>query len=249
MKPSISVVITALNEEGDLASSVEDMLAILDEHFSSFEIIIINDGSTDCTPQIADRFASANPHVQVIHHQKNMGLGYSIREGYDLATKDYVMWRSGDRGMKQESFSSMFNMIGQKDLIIPYVDNPEIRSLKRRIISRLYIMTLNSLFGLKLNCYNGSVIYPTRLSRNICTSTLGFFFFAELLILVIKGGATYIEVPTLHEPRKHGCSKAVTLKNILEVLNKVLNLAWSIRFTKIKRISPDDKTEKFKLEK
>ncbi|MBI4372554.1 MAG: glycosyltransferase family 2 protein [Candidatus Omnitrophica bacterium] len=249
MKPSMSVVITALNEEGDLTSSVEAMLAILDDRFSSFEIIIINDGSTDRTPQIADRFSSENPHIRVVHHQKNMGLGYSIREGYDLATKDYVIWRSGDQGMRQESFDSMFNMIGQQDLIIPYINNPEFRPLSRRFVSRLYILILNAIFGLKLKCYNGSVIYPTRLSQAIRTSTLGFFFFSEMLISAVKGGATYVEVPTLHGQRIHGKSKAFSFKNVFEILSKALALAWHYRFHKAKKIVLSNKPQALQLEK
>ena len=109
MKPSISMVIPALNEEGNLERTIQDMLAILDHRFSSYELIVINDGSADGTKAIADQLAQTHGNIRVVHHEQNMGLGYTLREGYGLATKDYLIWSAGDRGMKSESFSYAFS--------------------------------------------------------------------------------------------------------------------------------------------
>ncbi len=230
MKPSISIIIPALNEEASLKKTIQDTLAVLDGRFSSYEMIIINDGSSDQTASIADQISLLNRNVRVIHHGRNMGLGYSVREGYDLVTKDYTVWNPGDGGMK--SLDSMFNYIGQADLIIPYIVNPEFRSRLRRLISRTYVIIMDFLFGLKIRCYNGTVIYRTDLIKTARASTYGYFFFAETLILILKKGCTYLEVPTFHEDRAHGKSKAFTFKNIAEILKKAVSLAWNVHFNK-----------------
>lgn len=237
MKPSISIIIPAFNEERNLEATVQDTLSVLDDRFSSYEIIIVNDGSVDQTPHLANQIASKNSNIRVIHHQHNMGLGYSVREGYELASKAYTVWNPGDGGMKPESFNAMFDLIGKADLIVPYISNPAFRSILRRFVSRAYIIILNFLFGLNLRCYNGTVVYRTDLIKAIRTSTFGFFFFAEMLVLVLKNGCTHLEVPTIHQNRTHGKSKAFTLKNVFEILRMAVSLAWDVRFNKTKRLT------------
>ncbi len=237
MKPSISIVIPAYNEEHNLERTVQDTLSVLDSRFGSYEIIIINDGSTDQTPKVAGRIATANPNVRFVNREKNMGLGYTVRQGYDLASKEYTIWNPGDGGMKKESFDSMFNMIGKADLIVPFIANPEFRSWTRRIISKAYITILNLLFGLRLRCYNGTVLYRTNFLKAAKSSTFGYFFFAETLIVLLKSGCSYVEVPTYHQERAHGKSKAFTIKNISEILKTAISLAWDVRVTRSKRIA------------
>jgi hypothetical protein len=131
----------------------------------------------------------------------------------------------------------MLDSVGKADLIVPFIANPEFRWMWRRFVSRTYVLILNFLFGLKLRCYNGTVIYRTCLVKSVNTSTLGFFFFAETLITLLKTGSTYVEVPTFHQERSHGKSKAFTLKNICEILSKAVLLALDIRFNKKRKVS------------
>jgi glycosyltransferase involved in cell wall biosynthesis len=229
MKTSVTVVIPALNEEKLLESVVQDTLSAIGLRFDSYEIIIINDGSADRTGNIADRLALDNPSIKVIHHSFNRGLGFSVREGYDLAMKDYVIWNPSDHGMLGESLEAIFDQVGKAEIIIPYIANPEFRSFKRRFISRSYVTLMNSLFGLKLRYYNGPVMYQTSLVKTTKTATLGFAFFAELLILLIRAGHSYIEIPTYHRKRLHGESKAFRLNNFLDVFLTISKLVWDIR--------------------
>lgn len=230
------MIIPALNEEGDLEKTVQEMLSILNGRFSSYELIIINDGSTDETRAIADRLARNHENIRVIHHEQNKGLGYTLREGYSLAAKDYTVWSAGDRGMKSESFAAMFDRVGKADLIIPYIANPKFRSLGRRLTSSVYIFILNLLFGLKLKCYNGSVVYRTQHVQAVRTTTTGFFFFAELLIPLVKSGCSYLEIPTYHRERPHGSSRAVTLENFLEIAKKAFSIWWDLVWDKSNRV-------------
>ena len=73
--PSLTVVIPALNEEGNVETGVSDILTALGDRFYSYEILIFDDGSTDATGAIADRLAAQNQNIKVIHHEKNRGLG------------------------------------------------------------------------------------------------------------------------------------------------------------------------------
>lgn len=237
MKPSISIVIPAYNEKKHLEETVKEVLSILDDRFSSYEILIMNDGSTDNTALVAAQVAKLNPNIRFIDRSKNMGLGYTVRQGYELASKEYTIWNPGDGGMKKESLDAMFNMVGKADLIVPYIANPEFRSWARRIVSKAYITILNLLFGLHLRCYNGTILYRTKFLKATKSSTYGYFFFAETLIVLLKSKCSYVEVPTYHQQRTPAKSKAFTLKNVTEILKTAILLAWDVRITRTKRIA------------
>lgn len=241
MKQSISIIIAALNEEGNLAAAVNATLTALGDRFSSYELLIIDDGSTDATGTIADRLAIANPNIKVVHNGRNMGLGYSFRRGIELATKEYIGWFPGDNDMDGKSLEDLLDLIGRADIVVPYMANPWCRPLSRRIISRSFTTTMNVLFGLKLRYYNGPAIHRSKLIKATSANTTGYAFLAEVLVRLIKAGHTWVEVATYHRRREHGISKAFRLKNILSVLMTVWRLVWDIHVRQRKRsASPYD---------
>ena len=61
-----------------------------------FEVIVVNDGSADATPQIADELARTYPHVRVVHHPKNRGYGGALQTGFRSATKELIFYTDGD---------------------------------------------------------------------------------------------------------------------------------------------------------
>jgi glycosyltransferase involved in cell wall biosynthesis len=230
MKPSLSVVIPALNEEVDLEGVVRTTVSKVRNYFRSYELIIINDGSSDGTAEVAERLAREDSSLRVIHHEANRGLGYSLREGFDLATKDYVTWAPGDHGMIEKSFDYMFEYVGSVDVVISYISDPRFRSVPRRIVSRLYTAMVNSLFDINILYYNGPPIFRTEVVQAVRTSTYGFTFGAELMILLIKGGCTYVEVPTFHQKRTAGHSTAFTFRNLSEIFRTMTRLFVDARF-------------------
>ena len=86
--PSLTVFLTAMNEEGNLRPTVENVLTAVREHFTDYEIWIIDDGSRDRTPEIAAALAASDPRVRVHTNDRNRGLAYSYRKGIELASKD-----------------------------------------------------------------------------------------------------------------------------------------------------------------
>ncbi len=230
MKPSLSIVIPAFNEEGNLEAAVSSVLTALQGHCSSYEILIFNDGSSDGTGKIADELARSNSNIKAFHNDGNKGLGYSLRKGFDLASKDYITWCAGDNPMLQESLSEMFSKTGQADVISSYVANPEFRSPARRFVSAAYVVIMNILFGLRLRYYNGFAIYRTDLVKKFRTSTQGFSFLAELLILLVKSGHSCVEVATHHRLRSHGKSNAFSLRNFLDIQKTLIRLIGVVYF-------------------
>jgi dolichol-phosphate mannosyltransferase len=88
-KSSVSVFVPALNEQDHIESTVETVVAALvDARVEDYDIILVNDGSTDRTGEVMDRIAGSNPRIQVVHHKQNMGLGTSYRHAIEVAKKE-----------------------------------------------------------------------------------------------------------------------------------------------------------------
>ena len=110
----------------------------------------------------------------------------------------------------------------QADVVVPFVVNPEVRSLKRRLLSLLYGRIINLSFGLSLRYLNGTVMYRTELLHGLELRSSGFFYQAELLIKTIRQGARYVEVPCRLQQRRAGQSKAVTWSSFGHVMRAYL---------------------------
>ena len=83
---SLSVIVTAMNEEGNLRPTVESVLAVVTSQPWDYEVLIIDDGSSDRTAEVAAQLAASDPRVKVHHHPRNLGLDRAYLKGIELAT-------------------------------------------------------------------------------------------------------------------------------------------------------------------
>jgi NAD(P)-dependent dehydrogenase (short-subunit alcohol dehydrogenase family) len=228
---SITVLLPALNEEKNLRPTVEQVIQALKVTMDDFEIIIINDGSSDNTRKIADEIANLYSNIIVVHNATPRGLGHVYAQGINLANKKYFVYIPSDNTWPYRSFVELFGNLGRAEIITSYSSNPEIRPFSRRIVSKKFTQTMNLLFGLNLNYYNGLTIYPIEYLRRNPITTFGFGFQSEVLIKAIKLGYSFIELSLPIVERTVGFSKAVTLKNISSVISTILRLFWNIQIT------------------
>ena len=226
---SISIVVPAFNEEENLEGTISDLLISLKEsRLLNYEIIIVDDGSSDKTGQIADQLAAESEFIQVIHHPKNLGVGSSIRDGYKLAQGEYLSWFPGDAENQAEEFCKGFKFFSQYDIIVPYIINPQVRGGKRRLLSAFFNFIVNLSFGTSFRYTNGLVIYRREIFGKIKVDSTGFFFQTEALIKAVKSGYNYVEVAQKLKGRENGQSKALTSKSLFEVVISYLRLVAEV---------------------
>lgn len=235
MARSMSVIMPAYNEEDAIAFSVESACVKLDEHGFDYEIFIFNDASTDNTGKIADLLAAQNHRIKVIHNKKNMNLGFNFARGIEMASKEYTGLLPCHGQTDPVSFDRFLPYLKKYDVVITYIDNPEARSLKRHVISRINVIILNLILGLRLKYYHLN-FYRTEILKKIPTSTSSYALMVELLVYAVVSGASYVEVPTLIKKREFGKSKALRPKNIFNILKTYARLFWQIRVLR-KRIN------------
>lgn len=235
---SVSVLVPALNEEGNLEPTLERLIKALSITAEDYEIIIVNDGSSDNTGAVADRLAATYPSVRVIHHDSPKGLGYAYRRGVDEARKNYFVYIPADNTWPYRSLLELLGNLGKADIVTSYTTNPHVRPFGRRIVSAAYTRVLNLLFSRRMRYYNGLTIYPVAFLRANPVTTAGFGFQAATLIRALDAGLSVVEVALPIDERMAGGSKAVNVKNIVSVATTVLGLFWRLRGLRLFRRPP-----------
>ena len=225
---TISVVVPACNEARNLEAAIETVIAAATP-FDDFEVLIVNDGSSDDTGDVAERLAAADPRVRVVHHESNQGFAAAYRSGLARARMQYVTFAPGDNEIAPTSLAEIFASVGKADLVVPYHGTPWKRAFYRRILTWTCVTQINVLFGWHLRYFQGPTVYPTQLARALPRTTRGFFFITEMLVYALAAGYTAVEVPLIHQERAYGRSKAVALSNIVDAERTILRLWWQIR--------------------
>ena len=227
-QPLLTIIVPALNEEKHLALSVNEALKAAAESGITCEVVVIDDGSTDRTGEVALRLAESDPRLRAIRNARNLGLGGAYKAGLVAARGTYVTWIPADVSHPAEGLLPAYKSIGQADIIIPKPNNPEVRGWSRRFISTLYTRLVNAITGLNVPYYNGLSVHRVDLLRSIDMTTDSFGFQAEAIAKLLFRGATYKVVDTFITERQVGRSKAFRLKNVLAVvrtLGHILHLS------------------------
>lgn len=220
-KRSVSVVIPAFNEEGNIQAAIESVIRAVNPLVQTYQIIVIDDGSRDRTRELALEKARSNSRILVLSNEGNKGFGFSYARGVRLAEMEYVTVFPGDNDMSGDSLAKLVKEIGDTDLVISYMSRTNKRSLFRRVVSKIFVVMMNTLFGLKLEYYNGAFICRAQVLKTIPIKSVGLATLAECLVRMIKGGYSYKAIYFEHIGRKSDRSKAFNFKSILAVAQTI----------------------------
>jgi len=228
VRKSLSVIVSAYNEEKKIQSALESIVDILETRRWDYELLVFNDGSSDRTGAIMEQSAADNKRITIIHNPVNKGLACISRMAIKMAGKDYVTWFSGSNSIDKESMGKILDVMDKADVTVTYMVNPQIRPPLRRFLSGLYTFAMNKIFGLNLRYFTGPSVYRTSVLRSVVTVSQGHDFFGELLIRCLKKKATYQQIPFTHQNDKMRNSKAVSWRNILSVVRTTVFLIRDI---------------------
>jgi dolichol-phosphate mannosyltransferase len=229
MAPSLSVLVPALNEQRDLEPTVRQLIRVVGGVCEDFEIIIVNDGSTDRTGAIAQRLVQEESRVRLLENPSNMGLGYSYARGVREASKTHFVYVPGDNTWPESSIGEILRHLGKADVITSYATNPEVRVGFRRLVSTAYTVALNTLFGHKMRYFNGLSVYPREFLLTRPITTWGFGFQAETLLKALDAGLSVVEVGVPIDEAAARKSRALSLRNFLSVAKTVVTTFWTLR--------------------
>lgn len=221
---TLTIIVPALNEEAKIADTVNAVLPLAKQHLDDFEIVLVNDGSTDRTGPIMDQLKTRDPRVAVIHHADRRGLGVAFKEVMERAKFEFLVLIPGDDAYRHDGIEKMFRAVGAADLVISYRDNQSDRSLTRSIQSHALRFFLNTLFGFGLFDYHGVPIYPVKWLRQISVDANGYGFQISAVISLLQLGLSYVQVPVSLNAELKGSSRALRPSTYFELGQSIVAL-------------------------
>lgn len=229
MRLSLSVVMPALNEEGNLAAAIAETLAAFDGLAVEGELIVVNDGSTDATAEVASRYQAADARVSVVHHERPLGIGRSFWDGKARARHEFVVMYPGDNEMVAGEMLRYLPLLQHADMVVPFIVNTAIRSPLRRFLSRGYATLVTTLLGISVHHTNGLVVYRKSVLDTVELVSNDFFYQTEILAKLIRNGYLYAEVPYYIKPRLAGVSKTRSYGTPLGLVRLAARLSRLVR--------------------
>jgi len=194
---SLSVIIPVFNESKDCLKYIYKHYAELKKLKYNFEIIIVDDHSTNNTYQLIKKNLNNNfkKNIKLIKSKKNYGPGNSIRLGASIASKENVMWIGAEDDVDIKQYIRHTNKLSKYELLIFYIKNNESRQFSRRLFSFIFTKILNYTFMLDLPYYNGVILMNRNNFLDLNIKSKRFFFSAEVKILSLKKKYKYINIP------------------------------------------------------
>lgn len=225
--PMLSFILPALNERENIAGAVRGVVAAAQGRLPDFEVLVVDDGSTDGTSGVADQLARADPRVRALHNATRLGYGASFFRGAEAARGESVMLVPGDGEVPEEAVARMLDARTRADIVLPVVTGSSARPLLRRAASRAFVLLLNLLFGRRVSYYTGHAILPRRALLSVPFRDPGHTFMAVPVVCLLRSGFTCVEVEAPLRYRAHGSSKALSVRNVALAL---CSLAWLVRW-------------------
>jgi dolichol-phosphate mannosyltransferase len=223
---SLSLVIPAFNEEDGIAQAVAEADDALARLADDYEVLIVDDGSTDGTAAAVLEAARSRPRVRLLRHGENRGYGAALRTGFETARFDRVAFTDADCQFDLADLASLLSLADHVPVAVGYrVARQDV--WRRRFFSAGYNLLARSLLGTGVrDCDCALKVFRKDALARLLPESRAFFVNTEMLTRARQLGYAVSEVGVRHRPRVHGCSK-VSLGDIPRTLATLLPFWWS----------------------
>lgn len=228
MAPSLSVVLPMRNEEPYVQRVISAARAGAAAVSDDYEILVVDDASTDRTRELAEALAGKDHRVRVLHEPQGGGLGASLRAGYRAATKELVLYSDADLPFDFDEVARAVRLLEyqEADVMSAYRFDRTSEGILRTLYTLAYSALVRTLFGLRLRDINFSFkLFRRALLEEIELRSQGSFIDAEFLIRARNAGARIIQMGVDYFPRTRGQSSLASPAVILGILVEMARLA------------------------
>lgn len=225
LKNSISVFLPVYNDQATIAGLVQDALCVLPSLTDDYEVILIDDGSTDGSGALADELARSSAYVTVVHHGRNRGYGAVLRSGFQHATRDLIFYTDGDGQYDVRELALLIPLMTEGvDVVNGYKEKRE-DNYYRKASGAVYNRLAHSLFRLPIRDVDCDfrLIRRSAMDRILLVKSSGAAC-VELVRKLSVTGCVFREVPVHHYPRLHGKSQFFTPRRVARTIFDVCTI-------------------------
>ncbi len=222
---SLTLVLPAHNEEANIEVVVQRAMAVLPMFTSTFEIVVVNDGSRDRTSDIVDKLAAAHPQIKTITHPTNKGYGAALTSGFRASTGDYVMFMDADQQFDIGDLKLLSPFVGEFDIVAGFRKERN-DPFHRRVFAEIFNVTVRLLFGVHLRDIDCAFkVFRGDLIRSMNLSAPGALINTEIQANARRQGATLQQVGVHHFARVAGHATGGSPQVILRAMRETV-LLW-----------------------
>ena len=233
----LSIFFPMWNEEEYVERAIAAATAICsqmvdDEVIGDYELIIVDDKSTDRTPEIADALAEKDVHIRVVHHPVNRKLGGSIKTGFETAKGDLVLYSDADLPFDFEEVPRAIRLLRlyDADLVSAYRFDRTGEGYTRAIYTFFYNLLIRTMFGVKARDINFAFkLLRRRVLDKIELRSEGSFIDAELIIRALRSGFELQQFGVDYFPRTRGQSTLSSLGVIRTIVTEMVRLRGELQ--------------------
>lgn len=218
---SLSIVIPAYNEEGNIARVVKETLRDAKKICDNFEIIVVNDGSSDKTGAVIDTLDKTYPQVRALHHPKNKGLALAWRTGVGAAKKDIILYIEGDGQQPFRDQLDLLKKIKNYDLVLGTRSYRFDYTPFRKSLSYGYLFLIWLLFGLRYEDVGWSQAYRRKIFDKIKMESVTPFFDTEVVIKAQRLGFRVTSARSYYRRREAGRTTLGNLKTAWKMFKEM----------------------------
>lgn len=225
----ISIILPAWNEADNLPGTIDKLSHLLDKQVEHFEIIVINDGSTDDTEKVLKKLSLEYRFLKWINLDENKGYGAAIRAGLSSASEDFIFITDADGQVDCSALPGLINEYKGWDLVIGY--RPDRKDpLYRVIYGKIWNLLCRRLFKTDLRDVDCAFkLIRSAFLKNSVFQAYGAMISVELVTCIKKQQGIILEIPVNHFSRKYGKSSGGSLRVIIRAFKELTTLYPSLR--------------------
>jgi glycosyltransferase involved in cell wall biosynthesis len=234
---SLTIFFPMWNEEATIERAVAAAFSAGDDlvrrgEVGSYEVLIVDDASTDDTGAVADKLAGEHRNVRVVHHDRNRKLGGSLKTGFEQARGELILYTDADLpfDMAESAKAVRLMRLYQADIVSAYRLDRTGEGLRRLVYSYVYNHLVQMAFGLRLRDMNFAFkLVRRRVFDHLTLESEGSFIDVELLARANRLGYQIVQFGVDYFPRTRGISTLSSNAVIAKILREMLDLRSDLR--------------------
>jgi 4-amino-4-deoxy-L-arabinose transferase-like glycosyltransferase len=225
-RPCLSLVLPAFNEEDGIRQAIAEADVALAAVCEDYEVLVVDDGSSDKTASVVESEAASRPHVRLVRHEKNQGYGAALRTGFTAARCDLVAFTDADCQFHLEDLGRLLPLTADYPISVGYRIGRQ-DPWRRRFLSGGFNLVVRALLGTGVrDCDCALKVFRREVLEDLLPESDGFFVNAEMLAKANQFGYRVAEAGVRHRPRIRGVSK-VSVGQVPRVLKTLLPFWWT----------------------